>query len=56
MIVKTGCVIDEKICMSQRKMVKTVIALGKKKHVFHHENIAYLNRLKIKEMVCLCKL
>ena len=30
MVVKTGCVIDEKICVSQRKIMKTVIALGKK--------------------------
>ena len=29
---KTGCVIDRKICMSQRKIMKTVIAyFGKKK-------------------------
>ena len=29
--------------MSQRKIMKTVIA-PEKKHVFHHENIAYLGR------------
>ena len=45
MVVKTGCVIDGKICMSQRKIMKTVIAPEKKKHVFHYENIAYLDRL-----------
>ena len=27
--------------LSQRKIMETVIALGKKKHVLHHENIAY---------------
>jgi len=32
---KIGCTIDG--CMSQRKIMKTVIAL-EKKHVFHHEN------------------
>ena len=26
MVVKTGCAIDGKICMSQRKIMKTVIA------------------------------
>ena len=26
MVVKTGCVMDGKICMSQRKIMKTVIA------------------------------
>ena len=40
---KTGCVIDGKICMFQRKIMKTVIAL-KQKRVFHHENIAYQNQ------------
>ena len=42
-ILKTGCVIDgiRKICMSQRKIMKTVIALGKKKQAFDHENVAY---------------
>ena len=41
-ILKTGCVMDgiRKICMSQRKIMKTIIALGKKQ-VFDHENIAY---------------
>ena len=28
--VRTRCIIDEKICVSQRKITKTVIALGKK--------------------------
>ena len=41
MVVKTGCVIDGKVCMSQRKIMKTVIAV--KKNTFHHENIAYLS-------------
>ena len=43
MVLKTGCQIDGKICMSPRKMTKTVIGLEKKKHVFHHENNAYQN-------------
>ena len=43
MVAKTGCVTDGNICTSQRKIMKTVIA--PEKHVFHHENIAYLNRL-----------
>ena len=48
MVVKTACVIDGKICMTQIKIMnsKTVIARALKKHVFYHENIiAYLNRL-----------
>ena len=43
MVEKTGCVIDGKIFMSQRKIMTTVIALGKKRFVFHQENISYLN-------------
>ena len=39
-VLKTGCVIGAKICISQRKVMKTVIAL-EKKHVFHHENVDY---------------
>ena len=31
---------SRKICLSQTKIMQTVIALGKK-HVLHHENIAY---------------
>ena len=31
MVVKAGCVTDGKICMSQRKVMKTVIAPEKKK-------------------------
>ena len=42
MVLKTGCVIDGKICLSQRKIMKTVIAL-EENHAFHHENIAYQN-------------
>ena len=42
MVLKTGCVVVGKICLSQRKIMKTLIAL-EKKHVFHYENIAYLN-------------
>ena len=45
MVVKTACVIDGKIRMTQIKTMKTVIARALKKHVFYHENIAYLNRL-----------
>ena len=46
MVVKTACVMDGKICMTQIKIMKTVIARALKKHVFYHENIiAYLNRL-----------
>ena len=30
MVLKTGCVIDAKICMSERKFMKTVIALEEK--------------------------
>ena len=30
----TGCVIDGKICMPQRKIMKTVIALEKKMYFF----------------------
>ena len=42
-ILKTGCVIDgiRKICISQRKIMKTVIVLEKKNQVFDHENVAY---------------
>ena len=40
MVLKIGCVIDGKMCMSQRKVMKTVITL-EKKNVFRHENIAY---------------
>ena len=40
MFLKAGCVIDGKICMSERKIMKTVIVLEKRNHVFHHENIA----------------
>ena len=28
-VLKTGCVVDGKICMSQRKIMKTLIALEK---------------------------
>ena len=38
MVLKIGCVIGGKMWMSQRKIMKTIIAL-EKKHVFHHENI-----------------
>ena len=31
---KTGCVIDGKMCMSQRKIMKTVITLEKKNMYF----------------------
>ena len=40
MVLKTGCVKDGKICVSQIKIMKTVIPL-EKKHIFHHGNIAY---------------
>jgi len=30
-VLKTGCVIDAKICMSQRTIMKTVVAREKKK-------------------------
>ena len=43
MVLKTGCVIDGKIRISQRKSMKTVIVL-EEKHVFHHENTAYHNQ------------
>ena len=43
MVAKTGCVIDRKICMSQKKIMKTVTAA--EKNAFYHENIAYLNKL-----------
>ena len=33
MVVKAGCVTDGKICMSQRKVVKTVIAWEKKRSI-----------------------
>ena len=68
MVVKTGSVIDGKICMSQRKVMKTVIAPEKNVHGFHRENIAYLNRLIDESqsyhnhtedktsVICLCKL
>ena len=46
-VIKTGCVIDGKIDMSQRKIMKTVIALEKKKLVFHHENIAYKKKKRL---------
>ena len=32
--------------MSQRKIMKAVIALEKKEHVFHHKNIAYEKKKK----------
>ena len=44
MVVKAVCVIDKKICLiclSQRKIINS-----RNKHVFHHENIAYLDRLE----------
>ena len=44
MVAKTGCVIDGKICMSLKKIMKTVTA-AEKKHTFYHLNIAYLNKL-----------
>ena len=44
MVAKTGCVIDGKICMSLKKIMKTVTA-AEKKHTFYHVNIAYLNKL-----------
>ena len=37
MVVKTECAIDGKICMSERKIMKSVIAL--EKNVFHHETL-----------------
>ena len=40
MALETGCVIDAKIWMSQRKIIKNCNRAGKKKHLFHHENIA----------------
>ena len=44
-VLKIRCVIDEKICMPQRKMTKTVIALEKKKDMFFIINsIAYQKR------------
>ena len=42
MFLKMRCIINGKICMSQRYIMKTVIVLGKK-HVFHHEIVAYQN-------------
>ena len=42
-VLKTGCVIDGKICMSQKKIMKTVIAL-EQNHAFRHENITYQNQ------------
>ena len=44
MVAKTGCVIDGKICMSRKKIMKTVTT-AKKKRAFYHDNIAYLNKL-----------
>ena len=44
MVLKTGCVIDGKICMSRKKIMKTVTT-AIKKHAFYHDNIAYLNKL-----------
>ena len=44
MVEKTGCVIDGKISMSQRKIMKTVIALEKTS--ISYENIVYLSRRK----------
>ena len=44
-VLKTECVMDTKIRRSQRKIVKTVIALEKKPHVFHHENVTYQKKL-----------
>ena len=44
MVAKTGC-IDGKICISQKKIMKTLTAAGQKKHAFYHENIAYLKKL-----------
>ena len=44
MVLKAECVIDGKICMFQRKIMKTVIAPKKKnKKKQHDKNIAYLN-------------
>ena len=42
-VLKTWCVMDGKIRMTQKMFMKTVVALKKKKqqHAFHHENIAY---------------
>ena len=37
MVGKIGCVIDGKISMSQRKIMKTVIAL--EKHLFHMKTL-----------------
>ena len=34
MVLKTGCAIDRKICVPQRKIMKTVIALEKKDMYF----------------------
>ena len=39
MVLKTRCVVEGKICVSERKIMKTVLPL--EKNIFHHENIAY---------------
>lgn len=50
---------DGKIYMTQRKIMKTVVALQEKKqqHVFHHEDIAYkgnaLTLMNIEPSQCL---
>ena len=44
MVAKTRCVIDGKICMSRKKIMKTVTT-AKKNHAFYHDNIVYLNKL-----------
>ena len=38
MALKAGC-IDAKVCMSERKIMKIIIAL--KKHVFHHGKLLF---------------
>ena len=48
---ETGSVIDGKICLSQRKIMKTVIA-PEEKHVFHHERCPYLMNIDPSLLVC----
>ena len=48
MVLKTGSVLVGKIGMSQRKIMKPVIAL-EENHAFHHESIAHRNQ----RMLCI---
>ena len=47
MVLKTGCVVDGKICMSQRKYQENCNRTGKK-DVSHHKNIAYQKKKQTK--------